>query len=52
MSPPIPKLARIGTAQTPQISATLDAQLKLNGFETAMVAELPTQQAQIDMGLV
>jgi hypothetical protein len=52
MPPAIPELARIGTAHAPQISATWDTELELNGFETATIAELPTQQAQIDMGLV
>ena len=52
MPPPIPELTRIGATHAPQISATLDAQLELDGFETAPIAELPTKQAQIDMGLV
>ena len=46
------RLARIGTAPVPQISATWHTELELNGFETATIAELPTQQTQIDMGLV
>jgi hypothetical protein len=30
----------------------LGAQLELDGFETATIADLPTKQAQIDMGMV
>jgi len=52
MSPPIPELARIGATQAPQISATVDAQLKFDSFETTTITELPTEQAQIDMRLV
>jgi len=52
MPPTIPELSSIGAAHPPQISATLDAQLELNGFETATIADLPTKQAQIDMGMV
>jgi len=52
MPPTIPELASIGAAHAPQISATLDAQLELDGFETATIADLPTKQAQIDMGMV
>jgi hypothetical protein len=52
MPPPIPEPPRIGSAKTPQIRATLNSQLKLDGFETAMIAKLSTQQTQIDMGLV
>ena len=52
MPPTIPELASIGAAHAPQISPTLDAQLELDGFETATIADLPTRQAQIDMGMV
>lgn len=52
MPPTIPELASIGAAHATQISATLDAQLELDGFETATIADLPTKQAQIDMGMV
>jgi hypothetical protein len=30
----------------------VDAHLELDGFETATIADLPTEQAQIDMGMV
>lgn len=43
MPPMIPELASIGAAHVPQISATLDAQLELDGFETAAIADLPTK---------
>ena len=52
MPPTIPELSSIGAAHAPQISATYDAQLELDGFETATIADLPTKQAQIDMGMV
>lgn len=42
MPPTIPELASIGAAHAPQISAPLDAQLELDGFETAPIADLPT----------
>lgn len=48
----IPELAQHRRRSCPQISATLDAQLELDGFETATIADLPTKQAQIDMGMV
>jgi len=52
MPPTIPELASIAAAHAPQISATLDAQLELDDFETATIADLPTKQAQIDLGMV
>jgi hypothetical protein len=52
MPPPIPELASIGAAHAPQISATWDAQLEFDGFETATIAELSTKQPQINMGLI
>jgi hypothetical protein len=52
MPPTIPELANIGAAHVPQISATLDAQLEFDGSETAIIADLPTKQAEIDMGMV
>jgi len=52
MPPTIPELASIGAAHAPQISAIVDAQLELDGFETPTIADLPTKQAQIEMGIV
>jgi hypothetical protein len=45
MPPTIPEVASVGTAHAPQISATLNAQLKLDGFKTTTKAELPAKQA-------
>ncbi|MEO6306863.1 MAG: hypothetical protein ABIO96_12590 [Nitrospiraceae bacterium] len=42
MSPSIPELPRIGATHAPQIGTTLDAQLKLDAFQTATIAELST----------
>jgi hypothetical protein len=52
MAPTIPKLTRIGATHAPQISATWDAKLELDGFEPASIAKVTPKHAEVYMRLV